>query len=220
MIEAILWDNDGVLVDTEGLYYEANRLVLEEVGVELTHALFADYSLRQGRTVFDLVEGLAADEFERLRRRRNARYEALIAEGVRVFEGVEECLSDLHGRLPMAIVTSSNAEHFDSIHAQTGLLRYFEFALKNGDYDRHKPHPEPYLTAASRLGLEPEQCLVVEDTERGLQAAVAAGMRCLVIPHALSSFGDFSAAHAVLDEVREVPAVLARLVRGPRSPGG
>jgi HAD superfamily hydrolase (TIGR01509 family) len=214
MIEAILWDNDGVLVDTEGLYYEANREILAELGVELSHALFADYSLRQGRTVFDLAPGLHPDEFDRLRRRRNVRYEALITEGVRVFDGVEACLRDLHGRLPMAIVTSSNAEHFESIHAQTGLLRYFEFALKNGDYDRHKPHPEPYLTAASRLGLEPEQCLVVEDTERGLRAAVAAGMRCLVIPHELSSFGDFSAAHAVLDEVCEVPAVLARLTGG------
>jgi HAD superfamily hydrolase (TIGR01509 family) len=211
MIEAILWDNDGVLVDTEGLYFAANREILAELGVELTHSLFADYSLRQGRTVFDLVEGLAADQFEHMRRRRNARYEALIAEGVRVFEGVEDCLSALYGQVPMAIVTSSNAEHFDTVHAQTGLLRFFEFALKNGDYDRHKPHPEPYLAAASRLGLAPEQCLVIEDTERGLQAAVAAGMRCLVIPHALSSVGDFSEAHAVLESVSEVPTWWARL---------
>lgn len=205
MIDVILWDSDGVLVDTEGLYYQANReVLLAELGFELELGAFAETSLRQGRSVFELVDGLEGERREAVRALRNARYEALLAEGVRILDGIEDCLAKLHGRFPMAVVTSSNPEHFHAIHAQTGLLPYFEFALRAGDYVRHKPHPEPYLTAAERLGVAPERCLVVEDTQRGLEAATRAGMRCLAIPHELSRGGDFRSAHAVLASAREV----------------
>jgi beta-phosphoglucomutase-like phosphatase (HAD superfamily) len=128
--------------------------------------------------------------------------------------GVRECLTRLHRILPMAIVTSSNPDHFALAHARTGLADFFEFVLTNADYTHTKPHPEPYLTAAQRLGLDPTSCLVIEDTERGLQAARAAGMRCIVVPGGLSSGGDFLGADAVLASVREVPDFVARLPSG------
>jgi HAD superfamily hydrolase (TIGR01509 family) len=214
MIGALLWDNDGVLVDTEPLYYRATRELLAEVGVDLTREHFADLSLRQGRSCFDLAahRGIAAGELEALRRRRNERYAALLQAGIDPLPGVVECLRTLHGRQPMAIVTSSNPDHFEIAHRTTGLSSYFEFILTNADYVRHKPHPEPYLTAAARLGVEPSSCVVVEDTERGLQAATAAGMRCLVIPGDLSRGGDFRTAAAVLRNVDEVPAAIERLL--------
>ena len=214
MIGALLWDNDGVLVDTEPLYYRATRELLAEVGVDLTREHFADLSLRQGRSCFDLAadRGVAADELEALRRRRNERYATLLQVGIAPLPGVVDCLRAMHGRQPMAIVTSSNPDHFEIAHRTTGLAPYFEFILTNADYVRHKPHPEPYLTAAARLGVDPASCVVVEDTERGLQAATAAGMRCLVIPGDLNRSGDFRAASAVLRSVDEVPAAIERLV--------
>lgn len=213
MIRALLWDNDGVLVDTEPLYFRATRELLAELGIELTREHFADLSLRQGRSCFDLAAhlGLADGELDALRRRRNARYAALLGSGVEPMPGVLDCLRRLHGSRPMAIVTSSKPDHFALAHARTGLASFFEFVLTNADYTHTKPHPEPYLTAAGRLGVDPASCLVIEDTERGLQAARAAGMRCVVVPGDLGATGDFRGADAVLASVREVPAVVARL---------
>ena len=212
-MKAILWDNDGVLVDTERLYFRANREIMAEEGLELDHELFADTSLRRGLSVINLLEHLSAPERELVKERRNLRYEELLAQGVEIFDGVVECLSALHGHQPMAIVTSSRRDHFDVIHRQIELLRFFEFALMDGDYDRHKPHPDPYLRAAERLGLDPGECLVVEDSERGLEAAVRAGMPCIMIPNALVRDADFGAAHAVVESAREIPEIVDALRR-------
>jgi HAD superfamily hydrolase (TIGR01509 family) len=110
----------------------------------------------------------------------------------------------------MGIVTSSQRTHFDRIHRSTDLLRYFDFVLANGDYGRHKPHPDPYLAGAARLGLAPDRCLAIEDTERGLRSATAAGMRCLVIPRPLSRDADFASAHEVLASAADVVRALGR----------
>lgn len=111
----------------------------------------------------------------------------------------------------MAIVTASGRDHFEVIHESLGLLDYFDFVLADGDYERHKPEPDPYLAAAERLGIDPGECLVVEDSERGLQSAVAAGMRCLVVPSGFSRGGNFESAHRVLTSASDVPSVLERL---------
>jgi beta-phosphoglucomutase-like phosphatase (HAD superfamily) len=111
----------------------------------------------------------------------------------------------------MAVVTTSRRVHFEIQHARTGARPFFEFVLTKEDFTRFKPDPEPYLVAAARLGVAPADCLVVEDSERGLRAAVAAGMRCAVVPSALSPGADLSAAFRVLREVREVPALFEEL---------
>ena len=82
--------------------------------------------------------------------------------------------------------------------------------VAGGATPHFKPHPAPYLLAAERLKVRPDRCLVVEDSERGLQAAVRAGMRCAVVPNELTRVGDFSEAYRVLKNVREVvPLVFA-----------
>jgi HAD superfamily hydrolase (TIGR01509 family) len=213
VIQAILWDNDGVLVDTEHLYFEATRAALESLGVAMTLDQYREISLRQGRSCFDLArdEGAREEDIRRVRDQRDLSYHARMHEGVPLLDGVHETLSALHGRLPMAIVTTTDTPNFDAIHGPHDTHRFFDFVLANGMYEHSKPHPAPYLTAAAKLGLAPEACLVVEDSERGLQAATRAGMKCLVIPHALTTGGDFGAAHRVLSSVRDVPQVVGLL---------
>lgn len=210
-MKAILWDNDGVLVDTEHLYFEATRDALERLGVPLSLGHYRDLSLTQGRSCFDLARdaGVADDAIERERLQRDAAYHARVRAGVELIDGVHETLSALHGRVPMAIVTSSRPENLHAAHRHHGLDVFFELVVASGDYARSKPHPDPYLAGARRLGVAPEDCVVVEDSERGLASAVAAGMRCLVIPNALTRHGDFTAAHRVLSSVREVPEHVA-----------
>lgn len=208
--DAIFFDNDGVLVDTEPLFFQATQELLATVDVHLDVEVYHELTLRSGRTVFELASarGISDDEILELRARRGIRYSELIAEGVRVLDGVLETLDALEGVRRTAIVTSSDRAHFDEIHAQTGLVRYFEFVLADGDYTHHKPHPEPYQKAARRMGVDPARCLVIEDTERGLVSATEAGMECVVIPNELSCTGDFSLARARLESMSELPALL------------
>ncbi len=214
-LKAVFWDNDGVLVDTEHLYLEASRVTLAEIGVALGEAEFVDLSLRQGRSVFDLAAGrVDAAALDALRTRRNERYADLLRAGVPALAGVEPVLAALRGQLRLAVVTSAPHEHFELIHTHTGLLRYFEFAVTNRDYARSKPHPDAYATALRRAGLAADEVVAIEDSERGLAAAVAAGLRCLVIPRGLTRGGDFGAAHAVLDDASAVPEALRALQPG------
>ncbi len=210
---AILWDNDGVLVDTEPVFYAVMSEALAEFGVKLTEELYVDFSLRRGHSLFELAaeRGAGPEEIATSKQKRNARYMERLREGVPLLEGVRESVEALSGRLPMAVVTSSFREHFDAIHRPLGLLEHFEFVLADGDYPRKKPNPDPYLGAAARLGLEPAQCLVVEDSERGLQAAVSAGMRCVVVPRGFTVGGDFARAHRVLETVATLPKLLETL---------
>jgi len=213
MIRAVFWDNDGVLADTEGLYFQATAELLLQAGVALTESLFREISLRQGKSAFDLAEarGIPPDEIERLRTARNRRYDELLRQGVRIMEGVRETLPLLHNRAVMAIVTSSHRSHFETMHEKTGLMPFFDFILTREDYNASKPDPEPYRLAVERSGCRPDECLVVEDSERGLQAALAAGLRCIVIPNGLTRGCAFEKAWRVLASCREVPEAIERL---------
>ena len=211
MIRAILWDNDGVLVDTEGLYFQAGHEVLATQGVELTHKDFAEQSLKKGLSVFDFLPVQDAELIERLRLKRNARYSALLANGVQIVDGVVETLETFYGRVQMGIVTGSLRDHFDIVHAQTNLLPFFDFVLAREDYEEAKPHPDAYLTAMRLHGLQPDDCVVVEDSERGCIAAAAAGLRVLAVPNALSKYGDFSSAYKILNSVRDVVNEIEKL---------
>jgi len=213
MIEAILWDNDGILVDTEHLYFQATREVMADVAVPLSEQDYIEYLLKDSRGAWHLVEeaGVSADRIDELKAQRNVRYGQLIATESSVIDGVRETLDALHGQYAMGIVTSSRREHFDIIHARTGLLPYFDFVLAGGDYARSKPAPDPYVAGLQRLGLSADQCIVIEDSERGLQSALAAGLRCLVIPSGMTHGGDFNGATAILENVREVPGQIASL---------
>jgi len=208
--KALLWDNDGVLVDTEHLYFEATRATLARWDIAFTEEQYQELFLRQGTGTryFVAQHGWSDEDFARFRGERGAAYSALLREGVRLIDGVADVLAGVHGRYIMGIVTSSQQEHFDLIHASSGLLQYFQFVLAAGDYANLKPHPEPYLKGLARTGVAPQDCLVIEDSERGLAAATAAGLRCVIVPSRLTAGAEFRGAHRVLRDIRELPALL------------
>lgn len=213
MIEAIFWDNDGVLVDTEHLYFEATRRVLSSIGIELTEAAYRDLFLVRGTGAWHLAEarGIEQARIDALKSARNALYARLLAEAPRLIAGVSETLQALHGRYAMGIVTSSRRDHFDVIHRDTGVLKYFEFVITADDCPRTKPCPDPYLRALERSGRPAAACLAIEDSQRGLDAATTAGIRCLIIPSRLTSPQKFEGAVAVLPSVVELPDFLHAL---------
>ncbi len=209
MIKAIFWDNDGVLVDTEGLFFEANKNILADLGIALRREQFEEISLLRGQSVLRLAADPETPEFIRLRSLRDVRYAELLADKSLVIDGVREVLDRLHGRYLMGIVTSSGQEHFDIIHRHSGLLPYFQFVLTLQDCEHAKPHPEPYLKAMNKSGFSAEECLVIEDSPRGLASARAAGIRCIVIPSPFTKGSRFAGAYKVLDSIHDLPAALS-----------
>ncbi|HEX2965127.1 MAG TPA: HAD family phosphatase [Syntrophorhabdaceae bacterium] len=203
---ALFWDNDGVLVDTERLYYVATRRVLETVGISLTQEQYIQSILIDGKGVWHLAakRGLNKEDVERLRQERNVIYNLLLQREHILMEDVQNVLELLSGKYIMAIVTSSLPGHFKTIHERTGFLRYFQFAVTAQDFTNSKPHPEPYLVALRRAKLRPEECLAIEDSERGLAAATAAGLRCIVIPNKLTKRCSFGGAYKVVENISEL----------------
>jgi HAD superfamily hydrolase (TIGR01509 family) len=211
MIKAILWDNDGVLVDTERLYFQATQEIMAAAGRPLAEDDYLEYFLRQGTGAWHLLDNPPADEVARLRQARNDRYSELLREQACAIDGAADVLAQLYGKYTMGIVTSSRRDHFDLIHARCDLLRYFDFVLTSDEFPRVKPHPDPYLMAIERSGVRPDECVAIEDSERGLAAATAAGIRCIVIPTPLTGGGNFAAAARVVDRIGAVPAALEDL---------
>lgn len=213
MVEAILWDNDGVLVDTECLFFESTRRTLARIGIHLSLEQFLDLSMRQGRSAFELAieNGWQKQQLAHLKRERDVLYSELLRKHTRVLPGVPETLKALHGRKRMAVVTSSQRQHFDVMHGAIALTNYFEFVLAREDYKETKPNPEPYLLALKRLGMKADNCVAVEDSERGLAAARAAGIRCLVIPNDITRSCSFQGATAILPRAPAVVDMLSLL---------
>ncbi len=216
MFKAIFWDNDGILVDTEHLYYQASREALEQAGIPLALPDFVTMTLDQGRSPLVLAEqqGVSTGEIEKLRHFKNQRYGELLQNGAEPMLGALETLTALHGKLAMAIVTSSRKDHFDLIHRNNGMLSYFDFILTREDYRRSKPDPEPYLKALAMSGLRAEECLVIEDTQRGLQAARSAGLQCIVVPNRLAPQNAFPGALHILPDLIRVKEFLLQDLYG------
>jgi HAD superfamily hydrolase (TIGR01509 family) len=214
MLRAILWDNDGVLVDTEQLFYEANRELFQPLGLELSAQHFFDWYLADNCGAWHLLAPRLSEEVaEALRAVRNERYAARLAsEHIPAIDGVADTLAALSPRVRMGVVTSSNRDHFEIIHQRLDLLRHFEFVLTHESYTHSKPSPEPYLLGLERMGVGADEALVIEDSPRGLQAATAAGMRCIILRNALTRQHDFPGAWRVVDTMAEVRAAVESLL--------
>jgi HAD superfamily hydrolase (TIGR01509 family) len=213
MVRALLWDHDGVLVDTEGLYFQATRETLAGVGVVLSEPLYCQLFLNEGRGAWHLVreQGATEAQVDLLRTARNARYTELVTRGDVLVPGVVPLLRRLGQRFRMAIVTSSQRDHFDAIHRDTELPALFEHVLTCEDYAATKPDPEPYLRAVERLGVASADCLVIEDSRRGLLAAHAAGLRCWAIPSALTANSSFAEAERTFGSLAALGEALLEL---------
>ena len=213
-LAGVLWDNDGVLVDTERLFYQANRELFLRFGVDLSERQFFDWYLADNCGAWHLLTSLQLtnEQVEDLRAQRNVRYAQLLAgAAVQPVAGVERVLADLSPRLAMGVVTSCNGDHFQQIHAPLGLLRHFRFALTSEQYVHSKPSPEPYVLGLQRLGLAAPSCVVVEDSPRGLQAATGAGLRCIVLRHPLTRHYSFPGAWRVVDDMGQLHEELLAL---------
>ena len=191
----VLFDNDGVLVDTEHWYYRAGERALAEIGVTLDKEQYLlDMARGSGAWAQARAAGVDDDTIDRLRRVRNGYYQEYLRTEPIEIDGVVAALEELSPYVRMAIVTTSKRADFELIHRDRHLTQHMDFVLVRDDYVRPKPHPEPYLTALRRFGAEKHDTLVVEDSSRGLLSAVAAGIDCAVVENEFTASQDFSQA--------------------------
>jgi HAD superfamily hydrolase (TIGR01509 family) len=207
----LLWDHDGVLVDTERWYFEATRTALARLDVPLSAERYLEI-MTVGASCWDLARerGMGDREIRRLRGERDALYQEFLRTQPIEIAGVAEVLAGLASRFRMAIVTTARRMDVDVIHEDRDLLRHFEFILTIEDYERSKPHPDPYLAGLARFGAQADEAVVVEDSARGLASARAAGVACLVVRSPFTASQDFSGAWRVIDSIRDLPGALSQ----------
>jgi HAD superfamily hydrolase (TIGR01509 family) len=210
MKKYILFDHDGVLVDTEFWYYKAAERALADVGL----ALDKDQYLRdmnQGLGTWAQAGAAGTDEqaIARLREARNDYYQEYLKTEAIEIKGVVEALAELSRHARMAIVTTARRADFELIHEKRHIRQFMDFVLVREDYEHAKPHPEPYLTGLKRFGATPEEALVVEDSPRGLKSAVAAGIDCAIVRNDFTHSADFSQASYRIEALIELRALVA-----------
>jgi HAD superfamily hydrolase (TIGR01509 family) len=204
----ILFDHDGVLVDTEFWYYKAGERALAEIGLTLDKDQYLQ-DMNQGLGTWAQARAAGIDE-QTISRQREARddyyQEYLRTEAIEI-EGVVDTLAELTKYVRMAIVTTAKRVDFDIIHQKRRIRPFMDFVLVREDYKLAKPHPEPYLTGLKRLGATKEETLIVEDSSRGLNSAVAAGIDCAIVYNDFTKAQDFSQASyriKTLSELKDI----------------
>jgi HAD superfamily hydrolase (TIGR01509 family) len=195
MKKFILFDHDGVLVDTEFWYFKAGERALADIGVILDEDQYVR-DMNRGIGTWAQARAAGVDEatIDRQRGIRDEYYqEYLRTESIEI-DSVVEALTELSKYVRMAIVTTAKRTDFDLIHEKRQITSFMEFVLTREDYNHSKPHPEPYLTGLKRLGATAAETLVVEDSARGLNSAVAAGIDCAIVHNEFTKSHDFSQA--------------------------
>jgi HAD superfamily hydrolase (TIGR01509 family) len=205
----ILFDNDGVLVETELWYFRANEKAMKELGVTLELEYYLEL-MKYGGNWWELAMqcGVSLEEVNRARERRSRYYQHYLRTENIFIEGVEEVISELSQDYRMGIVTTSRRVDFELIHHERKLTRYMEFVLCEEDYPRAKPHPDPYLKGLELFNAHPDNAIVVEDSQRGLTAAVHAGIECAVVHNHFTASHDFSAATYRIDSLYDLKGLL------------
>lgn len=205
----LLFDNDGVLVETEPYYYEANVKALREFGLDLSFDAYMEIMARGGNA-WEVASkaGRSKEEIDAKRKHRDIYYREFISKHDIEIPYVVDVLEELSKHYKMGIVTTSRRVDFDLIHHSEHITQYMDFTLCVEEYTRSKPHPDPYLAGMKKFGASKEECLVIEDSERGLTAAFNAGIECAVVANEFTATHDFSNATYKLKDLKELVTLL------------
>ena len=177
LFKAYLFDCDGTIADSMPLHYMAWNRALSEWNCSLREELFYAWG---GMPIVEIIDKLNRDQglrmpVEEVARRKEELYFEILPQ-LKAVPEVLECIETNYGQIPFAVVSGSTRSSVVASLTALKLLDRFEVMVCAGEYAKSKPDPEAFLLAAEKLGVEPSSCLVFEDTEMGIQAAIAAGM--------------------------------------------
>ena len=216
MIRGILFDLDGTIADTEPIQWEAYRRALAPFGVDVGLEEYrrhwiaveggAEYAVRSYRLPIDAAA---------LRAQKTVAYHALIQAGVAPRPGARAVLERLAPQYRLALATNSTRAETGVVLGHLGVAALFEAVIVREDYATPKPAPDAYRAAARALALAPAECVVVEDTTRGVRAGVAAGCTVVALASELTWDNDFTGAARRITQLDELTVALLQDLSGP-----
>jgi len=213
VIRAVLFDFDGVIGDTMSWHLAAWKEVLAAVGIELKPEMVLRNEGRPAGEIAKIIADtvgvpLSVQQAEEIARRKNERFRHI--HRASAAPGALELVAELKRRgVKVALVTGTERANVTAVLPQQ-LIAMFDAIVAAGDAARGKPHPDPYLLAAQRVGVPPAQCLVVENAPAGIQAARAAGMTCVAVRTTLKD-DDLLGADCIVSDLRALHAQLEAL---------
>jgi len=209
VMRAIIFDFDGVIVDSEPMHEAALLAASRELGMGFTHAQYMTYIGLDDRETFERVardngRALAGEDLERLAAVKWEQVQVLIARGeAPSYPGVLELISTVAERCPLAICSGARRREVLAILKRLELARVFGVVVTADDVAKAKPDPALYRLAASRLAVAPQRCVAIEDTPRGMASAIQAGCRVVGVCHTLDRSA-LTEADLVVDRIGEL----------------
>lgn len=209
MIRTVIFDMDGVIVDTEPVHYYAFRQHFKELEIDVPDEMYATFTGNSTRNVYERLKEIFAlsEEVEKLIDIKRAIFNDAFdkKEDLFLLDGVEDLIKDLHQNGMQLILASSSAKvTIERIFTRFNLHQYFSHIVSGEDFPKSKPDPAIFEYAASLSVAPKSQCIVIEDSTNGIKAAKAAGIYCIGYDSAHSKLQDLSLADVVIKHFSEL----------------
>ena len=182
MLECVLFDLDGLLVDSEPLQFRAYQYAFDQYGIQLSMEDWIEWHSAEASTARWVEKKQLDLEVEQLRNTKKAYYEELIATELELKAGVNGLVEDCAQHFELAVVSASRRESIEGCLDRFGLKGHFTRLVSGSEVKRSKPFPDPYLAAMDALQTMPARAIALEDSLTGFRAATAAGLKCIVCP--------------------------------------
>ncbi len=209
MIQTVIFDMDGVIVDTEPVHHFAYNQHFKQLNIEITPEMYASFTGNSTKNIFEKLKAhfnLKEDVTTLVETKRNLFNDAFDhKEDLYLLEGVEDLIKELHTNGIQLVLASSSAHvTINRIFTRFNLHQYFTHIVSGEDFPKSKPHPAIFQHAAFLSGTPIENCIVIEDSTNGILAAKAAGIYCIGYDSVNSKMQDYSKADKVISHFNEL----------------
>jgi len=213
-IEGIVFDLDGTLADTEPLHIDTWLVVLNNLGLKMDESWMHQWIGLSDRLVSEHVcnNYLKNQSVENLQQIKQLTYRQRASSEVKLFDHVEEYLLELSQLVPIALATNSSTDDVLAVFQATNLQRHLKVIVTANDVSNLKPHPEPYQTATSKLGLNPSNCIALEDSPAGINSAKSAGLQILGVENSHSA-EKLKEANLIFSDTQKAMAYILNLLK-------